>query len=58
MDVTAALFRFVECIVLCVCHLYWIVVYFMFYKYKKNPEKATPGFQGKVIQLMYMEDYI
>lgn len=57
MDVTAALFRFFECIVLYVCHLHWIVVYFMFYKYKKKAEKAKPGFQGKAIQLMYMEDY-
>lgn len=29
----------------------------MFYKYKKKAEKAKPGFQGKAIQLMYMEDY-
>lgn len=58
MDVTAALLRFFECINLCICHLYWTVVYFMFYKYKKKAEKAKPGFQGKVIQLMYMEDYI
>lgn len=47
IDVTVAPF---ECINMCICHLYWNTVYFIFYKFKTEEEAK--------LQLMYMEDYI